>query len=108
MVHEQPVLEVLPAPEWFGTGTKLAYIVGVRLVETVLGNIFIWSNGVFYPYYRHAVDRWGIGAHADQGIVGGVMLLEGSLVTLAALAILIAVLMVRPEGLFSAAKARRV
>ena len=27
-----PVLETLPAPEWFGTGAKLTYIVGVRLV----------------------------------------------------------------------------
>jgi branched-chain amino acid transport system permease protein len=51
-------------------------------------------------------------------VVGGVLLgvslsyvagyAGSSLVTLAALAILIAVLMVRPEGLFSAAKARRV
>ena len=30
-----PVLETLPAPEWFGTGAKLGYIVGVRLVGTV-------------------------------------------------------------------------
>ncbi len=81
-----PVLEVLPAPEWFGTGVRLGYIAAVRLVETVLGNVFIWSGGVFYPYYVHAHDRWGISPHADQGIAGGVMLLEGSLVTLGALA----------------------
>jgi cytochrome c oxidase assembly factor CtaG len=81
-----PVVEVLPAPEWFGTGAKLGYIVAVRLVETVLGNVFIWSNGVFYHFYEHPVSRWGISPHADQGIGGGVMLIEGSLVTLAALA----------------------
>ena len=39
-----PVLETLPAPEWFGTGAKLAYIAGVRVVETVLGNVFVWSG----------------------------------------------------------------
>ena len=39
-----PVLETLPAPEWFGTGAKLGYIVGVRLVDTVLGNVFVWGG----------------------------------------------------------------
>jgi cytochrome c oxidase assembly factor CtaG len=81
-----PVIEVLPGPEWFGTGMKLAYIVAVRLVETVLGNIFIWSGGAFYTTYLHQASRWGISPHADQGIAGGVMMLEGSLVTLGALA----------------------
>jgi cytochrome c oxidase assembly factor CtaG len=81
-----PVVETLPAPAWFGTGMKLGYIVAVRVVETILGNVFIWSGGVFYTAYEHPVNRWGISAHADQGIAGGVMMLEGSLVTLGALA----------------------
>jgi putative membrane protein len=81
-----PVIEVLPGPEWFGTGMKLGYIAAVRVVETILGNVFVWSGGVFYTVYEHPVDRWGISAHADQGIAGGVMMLEGSLVTLGALA----------------------
>jgi putative membrane protein len=81
-----PVLEVLPAPEWFGTGWKLGYIVAVRLIETVLGNVFIWSGKVFYPYYEHAHPRWGISALHDQGLAGSVMMLEGSIVTIAALA----------------------
>jgi len=81
-----PVVEVLPGPAWFGTGMKLGYIASVRVVETILGNIFVWSGGVFYTAYEHPIDRWGISAHADQGIAGGVMMLEGSLVTLGALA----------------------
>jgi putative membrane protein len=81
-----PVLEVLPAPEWFGTGAKVGYIVAVRVVETILGNVFVWSGGVFYHFYDHPVQRWGISAHADQGIAGGLMMIEGSLVTLGALA----------------------
>ena len=44
-----PVLETLPAPEWFGTGWKLGYIVVVGSIETILGNVFIWSSTVFYP-----------------------------------------------------------
>jgi cytochrome c oxidase assembly factor CtaG len=81
-----PVLEVLPAPGWFGTGWKLGYILCVRAFETVLGNVFLWSGSVFYPFYEHPTERWGISALSDQGIAGGVMMLEGSLVTIAALA----------------------
>jgi cytochrome c oxidase assembly factor CtaG len=80
-----PVVEVLPAPEWFGTGAKLGYIAGVRMIETVLGNVFIWSNSVFYPWYRHAHPIWGISAVRDQNLAGVVMMAEGSLVTLAAI-----------------------
>ena len=81
-----PVVEVLPGPEWFGTGMKLGYIAAVRIVETILGNIFVWSGGVFYHYYQHPAERWGISAHADQGIAGGLMMIEGSIVTICALA----------------------
>ena len=67
-----PVVEVLPGPAWFGTGMKLGYIVAVRLVDTVLGNIFVWSGGAFYSTYLHPADpnRWGISPHTDQGSPG--------------------------------------
>lgn len=81
-----PVLEVLPGPLWFGTGAKLGYIVVVRLIETVLGNVFLWAGSVFYDTYDRADRLWGISPLADQGIAGGVMMIEGSLVTIGALA----------------------
>src|SRR5205823_20769 len=81
-----PVLELLPAPAWFGTGAKLGYIVAVRLLETVLANVFLWSGTVFYSEYRHTWHPWGISPIRDQGLAGAVMMLEGSLVTLGALA----------------------
>ncbi len=81
-----PVLETLPAPEWFGTGAKLAYIGGVRAVETVLGNVFVWSGAVFYGVYARGEELWGISPLQDQGLAGAVMMIEGSLVTLVALA----------------------
>jgi cytochrome c oxidase assembly factor CtaG len=81
-----PVLETLPAPEWFGTGAKLAYIAVVRLVETVLGNVFVWSGAVFYGVYDRGEELWGISPLRDQGLAGAVMMVEGSLVTIAALA----------------------
>jgi putative membrane protein len=82
-----PVLETLPAPEWFGTGAKLGYIAVVRLVETVLGNVFFWSGTVFYAgVYVHRQHLWGISPLEDQGLAGAVMMIEGSLVTIVALA----------------------
>jgi cytochrome c oxidase assembly factor CtaG len=81
-----PVLETLPAPEWFGTGAKLGYIAAVRVVETILGNVFFWSGSVFYAVYEHQDRLWGLSALADQGIAGGVMMIEGSIVTLVAIA----------------------
>jgi cytochrome c oxidase assembly factor CtaG len=80
------VLETLPGPQWFGTGAKLGYVAGVRVLETILGNVFIWAGTIFYPYYEHPTDRWGISALGDQQIAGAVMMVEGSIVTLAALA----------------------
>ncbi len=81
-----PVLETLPAPEWFGTGPKLAYIAGVRAVETVLGNVFVWSGTVFYGVYDRGEELWGISPLQDQGLAGAVMMIEGSIVTIVALA----------------------
>jgi putative membrane protein len=81
-----PVLETLPAPEWFGTGAKLGYIFVVRLVETVLGNVFVWSGTVFYGVYDRGAELWGISPLQDQNLAGAVMMIEGSLVTITALA----------------------
>ncbi len=87
MLMWAPVVEVLPGPLWFGTGAKLGYIVGVRGIETALGNVFFWAGSVFYePYAAQAERIWGISPLADQGIAGGVMMIEGSLVTLGAIA----------------------
>ena len=45
------LLGPLPMPGWFGSLGKLLYIVAVSLVAAALGNIFLWSNAVFYPFY---------------------------------------------------------
>jgi putative membrane protein len=81
-----PVLETLPAPEWFGTGAKLGYIVGVRLFATGLGNAFVWSGGPFYDVYDDGDDYLGLSPEGDQSLAGSLMMLEGSLVTIVAIA----------------------
>jgi cytochrome c oxidase assembly factor CtaG len=80
----EPVVETLPAPAWFGTGMKIGYIFVVRLIETVLGNVFIWSSSAFYSVYRHAPE-WGITPVHDLNLGGIVMMGEGSVVTLGVL-----------------------
>jgi cytochrome c oxidase assembly factor CtaG len=79
------VLEPLPGPAWFGSGAKLLYIVLARLLAMVLGNILLWSSGVFYSTYDHAA-RWGITPQSDQGIAGSLMMIVDSLVTIGAIA----------------------
>lgn len=79
------VVEVLPGPVWFGTAAKLGYIVVVRLLETLLGNVFLWSSRPFYSTYEHA-PFWGITPASDQSYAGAVMMAEGGLVTLVAIA----------------------
>jgi putative membrane protein len=81
-----PVLETLPAPEWFGTGAKLVYIVGVRLVATVIGNVFIWGGSPYYDVYRTGDEYLGLTPSADQSLAGSLMMIEGSLVTIVAIA----------------------
>jgi len=72
----------LPMPRWFGNLAKLGYIVAVRLTGTVLGNIFLWSGSVFYPFYAHGESVWHVSPIADQNIAGAVMMVEESILTL--------------------------
>jgi cytochrome c oxidase assembly factor CtaG len=81
-----PVLGPLPKPEWFGAAWKVIYVIVVRLVGAVLGNIFIWSGSVFYPAYRSGDALHGISPLTDQGIAGAIMMTESMFVTLAVLA----------------------
>jgi cytochrome c oxidase assembly factor CtaG len=73
-------------PEWFSTGMKMAFIAVVRVVETILGNVFIWANSAFYSFYEHVQRPFGMTAVNDQRLAGSIMMIEGSLVTIAALA----------------------
>ena len=75
------LLAPLPQPEWFGNGAKLLYIVAVRLIAALLGNVFVWSESVFYPAYLPGQAEWDITPLEDQGIAGTLMMLEGSIVT---------------------------
>jgi putative membrane protein len=77
------LLGPLPKPAWFGNGAKIGYIIAVRLIQSVLANALLWSSGVLYPRYAAGQREWGISAANDQSAAGAIMMVEGSLVTIA-------------------------
>jgi putative membrane protein len=75
------LLGPLPRPAWFGNLAKLLYILGVRLFGTILANVLLWTS-VVYPQYAAGEREWHITPSADQKIGAGIMMVEGSIVTL--------------------------
>ncbi len=72
----------LPMPAWFGNLQKLGYIIAVRLAGAVLGNVFLWSGTVFYPYYAKGEAYWHVSPLTDQNLAGAIMMIEGSILTI--------------------------
>jgi putative membrane protein len=81
-----PLVGPLPKPGWFRIPAQIGYLIGVRFAGTVLGNIFMWSDTVFYPDYSAGEAEWSIDPLTDQGIAGVIMTVEGGFVTLGVLA----------------------
>ena len=65
-----------------GACAQLGYIFVVRLIGTVLANVFLWSGHLFYPFYLPGTAKWGIAPLADQSTAGAVMMIEESLLTI--------------------------
>jgi cytochrome c oxidase assembly factor CtaG len=74
MLMWMPLFGPLPQPAWFGNLAKLLYIIGVRLLGAVLGNVLLWWGTVLYPVYGEPVS--------DQTAAAGIMMVESSLLTL--------------------------
>jgi len=79
------LLGPLPKPLWFGTAAQFGYIIAVRLTGAVLGNVLIFGQ-VFYRVYDPGRADWNVGAASDQAMAGGLMMLEGSVLTICLLA----------------------
>jgi cytochrome c oxidase assembly factor CtaG len=77
-----PVVEMLPGPEWFGTGAKLVYILGIRTIDAIIANVFWWAGTPFYAKYEATAPLWGVTALEDQGYAGTVMMAWTGTVTL--------------------------
>ncbi len=76
------VIGPLPKPAWFNNWGRLGYLVGVRLIGAVLGNILIWTQTVVYPIYKQTDAAHGLNPLSDQNVAGAVMMIEQSILTL--------------------------
>lgn len=72
----------LPKPAWFATWGKLFYVVGVRLIGGILGNILIWTQTVVYPVYKASDAARGLNPVSDQNIAGAIMMVEQMILTI--------------------------
>jgi len=75
------LLGPLPRPVWFGNAAKLLYILAVRLLGSVLANVLLWTGAV-YPEYERGAALWDITPETDQKVGAGIVMVEGSIVTL--------------------------
>lgn len=81
-----PVFGPLPNPPWFTAGWKVVYVIVMRLIATVLGNILMWDGQVLYKVYATGEAKHHIEALTDQSIAGVVMMVEGVFLGLGVLA----------------------
>ncbi|HLY49505.1 MAG TPA: cytochrome c oxidase assembly protein [Solirubrobacteraceae bacterium] len=71
----------LPKPAWFAGWGALVYVIAVRLIGAILGNVLIWAQTVFYPVYRATDAARGLNPLSDQNVAGGVMMVEEMILT---------------------------
>ena len=76
------VIGPLPKPQWFNGWGRLGYLVSVRLIGAVLGNVLIWTQTVLYPVYKQTDAARGLNPLSDQNVAGAVMMIEQSILTL--------------------------
>jgi cytochrome c oxidase assembly factor CtaG len=71
----------LPKPAWFAGWGALVYVIGVRLIGAILGNVLIWAQTIFYPVYKATDAARGLNPLSDQNLAGGVMMVEEMILT---------------------------
>ena len=71
-----PVFGPLPMPTWFTAGWKVVYVILMRLIATVLGNILMWDGQVLYSTYAVGEARHNIEPLTDQSLAGVVMMVD--------------------------------
>jgi cytochrome c oxidase assembly factor CtaG len=72
----------LPKPRWFASWGRLVYVVGVRLIGGILGNVLIWTQTVVYPVYKPTDAARGLNPLSDQNLAGAAMMVEQTFLTI--------------------------
>jgi putative membrane protein len=83
-----PVVEVLPAPSWFGSGWKGSYMSGVWFLGLGIANVYWFSGTAFYDSHASAAAAWGVEPLEDQANAGTVMMVLHCLLAFGAIAVL--------------------
>ena len=81
-----PAFGPLPQPKWFTAGWKVVYVIAVRFVGAILGNVLMWSGTVLYDRYTAGELEWGLTPLQDQSTAGVIMMIEGTFLALGLLA----------------------
>jgi cytochrome c oxidase assembly factor CtaG len=81
-----PIFGPLPKPRWFTAGWKVVYVIAVRFVGAILGNVLMWSGTVLYTIYAPGEREWHLSPITDQSIAGVIMMIEGTFLGLGLLA----------------------
>ena len=71
----------LPKPNWFRGWGALVYIIAVRFVGAILGNVLIWASTVFYGTYKLTDPGHAVSPLSDQNLAGGLMMIEEMVLT---------------------------
>lgn len=83
-----PVVEVLPAPAWFGTAWKGGYMSGVWALGLAIANVYWFSGTAFYDSHAAAAGAWGVEPLEDQANAGTVMMVLHCLLAFGAITVL--------------------
>ena len=83
-----PIVETLPAPQWFTTGIKSGYMVGVWFVGLSIANVYWFSGTAFYASHAQAASAWGLEPLEDQANAGTVMMVLHCLLAFGAITVL--------------------
>lgn len=75
------LLGPLPKPAWFEGWGRISYVIGVRFVGSILGNVFVWTQTVLYPVYTESDARRGLNPVSDQNLAGGAMMIVQMILT---------------------------
>ena len=84
-----PVFEAFGTPLWFGDGGRLLYLLVAMFSGVAIAAVFLWWPRTIYSTYAHSGGFAGLSPHGDQRAGGGLMLLEGTAVTLSVAAWLV-------------------
>lgn len=77
-----PLFGPLPQPEWFGNWWRMGYILAVRLLGSILANVFVFGGGAFYDVYATGERAHGISPADDQVAAGTTMMVWESVLTI--------------------------